>query len=130
MMSIVNAWARHVVAFWEGTIPRIVIVGAGFGGLACAKALGKPAQVTIVDRRNFHLFSAAALPGRHRRLSPADIAQPIRRILGALQEHRRHAGRSRRRGFFAPQSEVARRRALPYDRLVIAAGSRIFLFRP
>ena len=73
-------------------LPRIVIVGAGFGGLACAHALGNaPAQVTIVDRRNFHLFSpllyqvatAVLSPGRHRPADPPD-PQP-------LQEHRRSA---------------------------------------
>ena len=64
-------------------LPRVVIVGAGFGGLACAQALGgKPVKVTIVDRRNYHLFVPLLYQVATAALSPADIARPIRRILG------------------------------------------------
>ena len=64
-------------------LPRVVIVGAGFGGLACAQALGgKPVNVTIVDRRNYHLFVPLLYQVATAALSPADIARPIRRILG------------------------------------------------
>ena len=63
--------------------PRVVIVGAGFGGLACAKELGgKPIAVTVVDRRNYHLFVPLLYQVATAALSPADIARPIRRILG------------------------------------------------
>ncbi len=62
--------------------PRVVIIGAGFGGLACARALGnKPVDVTVIDRRNFHLFVPLLYQVATAALSPADIAQPIRRIL-------------------------------------------------
>jgi NADH dehydrogenase FAD-containing subunit len=41
----------------DRTLPRVVIVGAGFGGLAAARALARtPAEVTVIDRRNYHLF--------------------------------------------------------------------------
>ena len=63
--------------------PHIVIVGAGFGGLACAKALGNaPARVTVIDRANYHLFVPLLYQVATAALSPADIARPIRRILG------------------------------------------------
>ena len=62
--------------------PRIVIIGAGFGGLACAKALGGAnATVTVVDRRNYHLFVPLLYQVATAALSPADIARPIRSIL-------------------------------------------------
>ena len=63
-------------------MPRVVIVGAGFGGLAAATALKHSAvQVTIIDRRNYHLFQPLLYQAATAALSPADIAQPIRSIL-------------------------------------------------
>lgn len=62
--------------------PRVVIVGGGFGGLQAAKALGDaPVQVTLVDRRNHHLFQPLLYQVAMAVLSPADIAQPIRSVL-------------------------------------------------
>lgn len=64
------------------TNPCIVIVGAGFAGLACAKALGgAPARVTVIDRRNHHLFQPLLYQVATAALSPADIAAPIRSLL-------------------------------------------------
>src|SRR6059058_2118902 len=63
-------------------LPRIVILGAGFGGLACASGLqSAAAEVTLVDQRNFHLFQPLLYQVATAALSPADIATPIRRIL-------------------------------------------------
>jgi NADH dehydrogenase len=62
--------------------PRIVIVGAGFGGLAAAKALADaPVQVTLIDRANHHLFQPLLYQVATAALSPADIAAPIRAVL-------------------------------------------------
>lgn len=62
--------------------PRVVIVGAGFGGLACARALGNAdIDVTVIDRNNYHLFVPLLYQVATAALSPADIAQPIRRML-------------------------------------------------
>ena len=62
--------------------PRVVIVGGGFGGLQAAKALGDaPVQLTLVDRRNHHLFQPLLYQVAMAVLSPADIAQPIRSVL-------------------------------------------------
>src|SRR2546422_5401195 len=68
-------------AMGEG-IPRVVIVGGGFGGLAAAKALRKaPAQIILIDRTNHHLFQPLLYQVATSVLSPAQIGSPIRGIL-------------------------------------------------
>src|SRR6059058_5496891 len=62
--------------------PHVVIVGGGFGGLYAAKSLARiPVQVTIVDRRNFHLFQPLLYQVATGALSPANIAAPLRALL-------------------------------------------------
>ena len=62
--------------------PRIVIIGAGFGGLSAAQGLaGASFDVTIVDQHNYHLFQPLLYQVATAGLSPADIASPIRGIL-------------------------------------------------
>ena len=62
--------------------PRIVILGAGFGGLFAARALAKvAADVTLVDRHNYHLFQPLLYQVATAGLPPSDIAWPIRSIL-------------------------------------------------
>jgi NADH dehydrogenase FAD-containing subunit len=64
------------------TRPRVVIIGGGFGGLYCARALAKlPVQVTLLDRRNHHLFQPLLYQVATAALNASDIAQPIRSIL-------------------------------------------------
>lgn len=61
---------------------RVVIVGAGFGGLAAAKALADaPVQITLIDRKNHHLFQPLLYQVATAGLNPSDIAQPVRQIL-------------------------------------------------
>src|SRR5579862_653608 len=62
---------------------RVIIVGGGFGGLSAAKALGKVPgiDVTLLDRRNHHLFQPFLYQVATAGLSPSEIAQPIRHIL-------------------------------------------------
>src|SRR3954469_4000471 len=61
--------------------PRVTILGGGFGGLNAAKALrGAPVQVTLIDRRNHHLFQPLLYQVATAALNPANIASPIRRI--------------------------------------------------
>jgi len=62
--------------------PRILVVGAGFAGLNCARALSKaPVKVTVVDRRNHHLFQPLLYQVATGALNPADIAAPARSVL-------------------------------------------------
>jgi len=72
-------------AFSLGDVPRVVIVGAGFGGLACAAALTRArVAVTVIDRHNYHLFQPLLYQVATSSLSPGDIATPVR---GLFREH-------------------------------------------
>jgi NADH dehydrogenase len=109
----------------EGRRPHVVIVGAGFGGLAAARALRRaPVDVTIVDRRNHHLFQPLLYQVATAGLSPADIAAPIRSIV------RRQPNASVRLGEVVGVDTVKQRvrladgALLPYDHLVLATGAR------
>ena len=63
-------------------IPRVVIVGGGFGGLDAARALaGAPVRITLFDRHNYHLFQPLLYQVATASLSPGDIASPIRWVL-------------------------------------------------
>ena len=66
-------------AFSLEGLPRVVIVGAGFGGLTCAARLANaPVRVTLIDRHNYHLFQPLLYQVATAGLSPGDIATPIR----------------------------------------------------
>lgn len=72
-------------AFALDSLPRVVIVGAGFGGLTCAAALTRaPVAVTVIDRHNYHLFQPLLYQVATSGLSPGDIATPVR---GLFREH-------------------------------------------
>ncbi|MGH8966311.1 MAG: FAD-dependent oxidoreductase, partial [Actinomycetes bacterium] len=63
-------------------VERIVVIGGGFGGLACVRALdGAPADVLLVDARNYHLFTPLLYQVATAELAPGDIAEPVRKIL-------------------------------------------------
>ncbi|MBA3638528.1 MAG: NAD(P)/FAD-dependent oxidoreductase [Acidobacteria bacterium] len=105
------------------TRPRVLIVGGGFAGLAAAKALAKaPVAVTVLDRRNHHVFQPLLYQVATAALSPADISAPIRSVVRD-QDNCEVA--------LAPVTgvDVANRRVLfeagsvGYDYLVLAAGA-------
>ena len=106
--------------------PRVVIVGAGFGGLTAARALRNvPVDVTVVDRRNYHLFQPLLYQVATAGLSPADIASPIRGILRRQANAAVLMGRvgGVDRGRRAVILEGGGRR-FAYDYLIVAAGAR------
>src|ERR1700687_5577438 len=73
-------------ALRPNTLPRVVIIGAGFGGLWAAKTLANaPVEVVVIDRQNYHLFQPLLYQVATAGLSPADIAAPIRGIVGAYR---------------------------------------------
>lgn len=105
--------------------PRVVIVGAGFGGLAAAKRLaGKPVDVTLIDRRNHHLFQPLLYQVATAALSPADIAAPIRSIFAEAANVR--VVLDEVTGIAPTHGRVllSRSGSLDYDWLVLATGAR------
>jgi NADH dehydrogenase len=112
---------------------RVVIVGGGFGGLYCAIALRRaPVQLTLIDRRNFHLFQPLLYQVATGALSPADIASPLRKILKKQENARVLLAEAR--GFDVERrrvlldEEVDGSRSIEYDTLVVAAGSHPHYF--
>jgi NADH:ubiquinone reductase (H+-translocating) len=105
-------------------LPRVVIVGGGFGGLAAAKALkGAPVRLTLVDRWNHHLFQPLLYQVASAILSPEEIALPIRRILRSQANAEVVMAE-----VFAVDTEhhtlrLADGRSLDFDLLVLAAGA-------
>ena len=107
---------------WRGARQRVVIVGAGFAGLAAAKALAKaPVEVTVIDRRNYHLFQPLLYQVATAGLSPADIATPIRSILRDQANTQVLLGRVDAIDKAVRVVEVEGRCVL-YDTLIIATG--------
>jgi NADH:ubiquinone reductase (H+-translocating) len=104
--------------------PRVIIVGAGFGGLTAAKALARaPVEIIVIDERNYHLFQPLLYQVATAGLSPADIAGPIRGILARQKNARVMLGR-------VTAIDVAGRvvkledRTLHFDYLIVATGAR------
>ncbi len=108
----------------DGKRPHVVILGGGFGGLYCARALADaPVRITLVDRRNHHLFQPLLYQVATAALNPADIAQPIRSILRkqpnleVLLAEAEAIDAPGRRIRFTDGDEVA------FDYLVVATGA-------
>ncbi len=104
-------------------LPRVVVIGAGFGGLAAARRLARaPVHVTVVDRRNHHLFQPLLYQVATAGLSPGDIAYPIRSIL-------RKQPNANVLLADVTAIDTARRQVIlgdgtiPYDYLILAAGA-------
>ncbi|MGE5333174.1 MAG: NAD(P)/FAD-dependent oxidoreductase [Nitrososphaerota archaeon] len=119
-----NRSTRHMAK-----LPRVVIVGAGFGGLEAAlKLRHAPAQVTVIDRNNHYVFQPLLYQVATAYLSPADITAPIRNVL----RHQRNTevllaevtdvDTGARRVFIRDETTGAAR-GVPYDYLVLATGA-------
>ncbi len=108
----------------ESVRPRIVIVGAGFGGLAAAKALAKaPVDITVIDQHNYHLFQPLLYQVATAGLSPADIASPIRSVL-ARQRNTTVILAEVSGVDLDRRQAVAEDRRVGYDFLILATGAR------
>lgn len=102
---------------------RVVILGGGFGGLYAAKALGNtPVQVTLIDRRNFHLFQPLLYQVATGGLSPSDISSPLRAVLVRYQNVRVLTADAIDIDPVACQL-ILRDGTVPYDTLIVATGS-------
>lgn len=111
------------------THSQVVIIGAGFAGLACAKGLGKSGiTVTVVDRRNHNLFQPLLYQVATAALSPADIAEPVRRTLGRYDNIRVLLGEVVGIDSTGHRVLLKDGTSLPYDDLVIATGSEYNYF--
>jgi NADH dehydrogenase len=105
-------------------MPHVVVVGGGFGGLAAAKALrGQPVDVTLLDRRNHHVFSPLLYQVASAALSPGDIAAPIRWILRHQANAEVLLADVDRIDTGAKIAHLADGTAVSYDYLVVAAGA-------
>ena len=123
-------WFKHVFPQLEGKpafslegLPRVVVIGAGFGGLACARALRQAkVRVTLIDRHNYHLFQPLLYQVATAGLSPGDIAAPVRGLFRDYFNTRVLLGSvtgvdtRNRKVLLGASSE-------PYDYLVLATGA-------
>jgi NADH dehydrogenase len=104
--------------------PKVVIVGAGFGGLQCAQALiGKPVDVLLVDDRNYHLFTPLLYQVASCLLAPSEIATPLRTLFRRAPNVRYRQGRVIHIDTDARSLTLADDDILTYDALVLATGS-------
>lgn len=109
----------------DDSMPRVVIVGGGFGGIAAARSLRTTAcRVTLIDKHNYHLFQPLLYQVATASLSPSDIATPIRSLFRDQDNIRVLLGEVS--GIDAARKEVlvAGGKPLPYDYLVLATGAR------
>jgi len=112
-------------ARWDDEdLPNVVIVGAGFGGVAAARGLAhSPCRVTLIDRRNYHLFQPLLYQVATAGQSPADIATPTRELFRAQRNVRTVMGRvtgidtDGRRVLIGSET-------IGYDHLIVATGAR------
>ena len=128
-MTDTNIIAINETDARKAHVPRVVIVGGGFGGLAAAKALGKaPVEVMLIDRTNHHVFQPLLYQVATAVLAPSQMSSPIRQVL------RRHKNTTVIMGEVTGVDKVQRcvfvndadRQHVPvrYDYLILATGAR------
>src|ERR1700722_5322694 len=108
---------------------RVVILGGGFGGLYAAQALKKaPLQVTVLDRRNFHLFQPLLYQVATGSLSPGEVASPLRAVLHKQKNTRVLLGEAIDLDADGKRVILDDGQSLEYDSLVVATGSTDWYF--
>src|SRR4029077_10167164 len=110
-------------------LPRVVIVGGGFGGLAAAKALRRAeAEVLLIDRTNHHLFQPLLYQVATSVLAPGQIGTPIRGVLGKQPNTKVLLGEvtavNKEQRYVVASSADRREVKIPYDYLILATGVR------
>jgi NADH dehydrogenase len=117
------------------TSHRVAIVGGGFGGLLAAQHLARaPVELTLIDRRNFHLFQPLTYQIATGALSPAEVCYPLREIFKRQRNVRVMLAEvtgfdlDDRRVAIAPQAGDLPPTSLGYDTLIVAGGSRYSYF--
>jgi NADH:ubiquinone reductase (H+-translocating) len=114
---------------------RVVIVGGGFGGLQAALGLRRAdVEITLIDRRNFHLFQPLSYQVATGALSPGEVAYPLRSVFkrnGNVHVVLSEVGEfdlDRREVILAPVGDLPTPDPVPYDTLIVAGGSHYSYF--
>jgi NADH dehydrogenase/putative oxidoreductase len=115
-------------AFALEGLPRVVIVGAGFGGIACASALRNvPVAVTLIDKHNYHLFQPLLYQVATTMLAPNDIAAPVRSMFRDSFNIRVLLGEvdsiDPKEQAISLARDMGGKKCIPYDYLVLATGA-------
>ena len=114
---------------------RVVIVGGGFGGLQAARGLrDAPVEITLIDRRNFHLFQPLSYQVATGALSPGEVAYPLRAVfkhdrnVRVLLAEVERFDLEWRQVVLRSVADLPSPEAVPYDTLIVAGGSRYSYF--
>src|SRR3954469_14810919 len=103
--------------------PRIVVIGGGFAGLRVAKGLsGRGADITLIDRHNYHVFQPLLYQVATAVLSPGDIATPLRKILRRKHDVTMVLGEAQHIDVAARRVTLDHGDTIDYDFLVVATG--------
>lgn len=109
--------------------PQVVVIGGGFAGLQCARALaGGPVDVLLLDRNNYHLFTPLLYQVASSLLNPSDIAYPIRAVFRRERNVRFRMAEVLRADLANKTVHLADGEPIAYDQLVVAAGSESNFF--